>query len=95
MFQMQEYRIMFDPNKSDITRSDSPGKAFSYFLSRFSGHMVSVVSVNCTTINMEFRPSVPKKSNLFEFDPIRYMCYGDGEYACRWSEWGGEANKPK
>lgn len=53
--------------------------------------MVSVVSVNCTTINMEFKPSSPKRSNLFEFDPIRYMCYGNGEFACRYDEWTGAA----
>ena len=93
MFQMQEYRIMYDPYKSDVTKSNSPGKYWEYFLYYYPNNMISVVSVNCTTINMEFKPSVPKRSNLFEFDPIRYLCYGNKEYACRYNDWTAAAAK--
>lgn len=40
--------------------------------------LISILSVNCTTINMEYNPNDPQNNNLFDFDPIRYMCISNG-----------------
>jgi hypothetical protein len=44
----------------------------------YENSIISIISVNCTTLNMEFNPNDPQNNNLFDFDPIRYMCYGGG-----------------
>lgn len=54
------------------------GAWFDEMIVDFEPAMISIISVNCTTINMEYNPNDPQNNNLFDFDPIRYMCYGDG-----------------
>lgn len=81
IFQMRDYRIMSDAKNvkdeqaqwwgMNIDDGDPDTPPFEYVDS-----MIAIISVNCTTINMEFNPNDPKNNQLFDFDPIRYMCIG-------------------
>lgn len=54
------------------------------------------VSVNCTTINMDFNPQKKETNQLFSFDPILYVCKaetGDDKDPCGFEAWMMESSQ--
>jgi hypothetical protein len=59
-------------------------------ITKYAEGLVCIISVNCTTINLEFNPNEADNKHLFDFDPIRYMCLGTGTNACDFKTWGDD-----
>lgn len=76
IFKLRDYRIMSDAEHA--TEEQGGWWMNNIYGSQYLDYMIGIISVNCTTINMEFNPNDPKNNQLFDFDPIRYMCIGGG-----------------
>lgn len=87
---MKDFRIQLDVANCDSVQTDWWGA--TPMLPANVDNMVSVMSVNCTTINLEFNPNDAENNKLFDFDPIRYMCLGTGAQACKFKEWTDAAS---
>lgn len=97
IFQMRDLRIMYDHATSDVHGAPgSVGEDWNGIVSHadYPAGMVSIISVNCTTINQEFNPNDPENNSLFAFDPIRYMCYGNEKFRCQWDIWTDAGPNP-
>ena len=71
IFQMKDFRIMYDWETSDVHDAGSVGEDWGGIVSHdeYPAGMITVISVNCTTINQEFNPNDPENNSLFAFDP--------------------------
>ena len=100
---MRDFRIMYDDATSDVTGAGSVGSEWEVMTSPtnadgtanpYPAKMITIISVNCTTINQEFNPNDPENNSLFAFDPIRYMCYGNEKFACQYDIWTSASKNP-
>ena len=96
IFQMRDFRLMYDYRTSDVNGAGSVGADWDEVLSHpvYPNNMITIISVNCTTINKEFNPNDPENNSLFAFDPIRYMCYGDDKFKCLYRPWTDASASP-
>ena len=94
---MKDFRIMYDYETSDVHDSGSVGEDWGGIVSHpeYPAGMISIISVNCTTINQEFNPNDPENNSLFAFDPIRYMCYGNEKFRCLYDIWTDAGAEPE